>query len=68
LSTWGILILEISLFKIWVMFALIILRFVYVHWIIAKGVQSQALLGIQRDATLHNDGGFEAPKNSQLPL
>jgi hypothetical protein len=35
---------------------------VYVHWVIAKRVQSQALLGIQRDALLHNDGGFEAPK------
>jgi len=34
---------------------------VYVHWVIAKGVQSQALLGIQRNAMLHNDGGFEAP-------
>jgi len=31
-------------------------------------MQSQALLDIKRDATLHNDGGFEAPKNSQLPL
>ncbi len=35
---------------------------VYVHWVIAKGVQSQALLGILRNAMLHNDGGFEAPK------
>jgi hypothetical protein len=41
---------------------------VYVHWVIVKGVQSQALPDIQRDATLHNDGSFEAPKNSQLPL
>jgi hypothetical protein len=23
-------------------------------------------MGIQRDAMLHNDGGFEAPKNSPL--
>jgi hypothetical protein len=41
---------------------------VYVHWVIAKGVQSQALLGIQRNAMLHNDGGFEAHKNSPLQL
>jgi hypothetical protein len=40
LSTWGILILEISLFKIWVMFALIILRLsMCIEW-------SQALTGI----------------------
>jgi hypothetical protein len=36
--------------------------------VIAKGIQSQALMGIQRDAMLHNDGGFEAPKNSPLQL
>jgi hypothetical protein len=26
------------------------------------------LMGIQRDAKLHNDGGFEAPKNSPFQL
>jgi len=40
----------------------------YVHWVIGKGVQSQALMVIQRESKLHNDGGFGAPKNSPLQL